>query len=105
MIFDPNYGNAWTNIGSQLAKKYGITDGQSYKVTLYHYKNKKYERVIPFKNTFSGVKKGSDLLYLNSLLNLAIGTNQGDFAHSNQLGRDPGWWVEIERAALTQHSF
>ncbi|MGQ3887583.1 SAM hydrolase/SAM-dependent halogenase family protein [Legionella sp. CNM-1927-20] len=97
MVFDPQYGNVWTDINQQLVKQFGFTPGQTYKVTIWHQQQKKYESELSFENTFSAVEDKQELLYLNSLMDIAIGINQGNFAKKYQLGTGPDWQVIIEK--------
>lgn len=75
-VLDPNYGNVWTNISKAMfvehfkgAKKVRV------KIT-----RAGFDQVLPLTETFAGVAKGKPLVYFNSLMNLAIALNQGDFA-------------------------
>ena len=76
----------------------GIKKGEYFKVSIFHTQKKVFAEIIPFENTFAGVQEGQNLLYLNSLLNLAIAANQANFAKIHQIGAGPGWHVEIEKA-------
>lgn len=96
-ILDPQYGNVWTNISDELVKQLQMEKGQLYKVTIFHHDKKKYQSTMPFDRTFGEVPKGKNLLYLNSLMNLAIGTNQESFAKDNRIESGPNWSVEIEK--------
>jgi hypothetical protein len=92
---DPQYGNIWTNIDQNLLKKYGVKVNGRYKVTIYHKKVEKYSGTLTYHNTFGETLKGSDLLYLNSLFNLAIGKNQGNFATKYHIGSGPDWVITV----------
>lgn len=97
-VLDPQYGNLWTNINSDLVKKSEMKLGERYKVRIFHNQEKKFEGVMPYYHTFGQVAKGENLLYLNSLLNLAIGTNQENFSQQWGVSSGEGWRIEIERA-------
>lgn len=92
---DPQYGNVWTNIDQELLKKYGFKVSGRYKVTIYHNKVEKYSGTLTYHNTFGETLKGADLLYLNSLFNLAIGKNQGNFATTYGIGSGPDWVITV----------
>lgn len=96
-ILDPQYGNLWTNINSNLAAKFGIGVGKKYVVRIYDEKSKIYQGTISFQNTFGEVAKGEPLIYLNSLLNIAIGTNQENFARKFNVAAGPNWYIELEK--------
>lgn len=97
VVLDPEYGNLWTNINDALAKQYQIKTGQLYKIKIYHNAEKKYEGTVPFQKTFGAVKKGKNLTYINSLMNLALGVNQGNFAQKYHIGSGPEWHIEISK--------
>ncbi|KTC84475.1 SAM hydrolase/SAM-dependent halogenase family protein [Legionella brunensis] len=97
VILDSQYGNIWTNINENLVKSFGIKDNERYQIKIYHNQVQKYSNIISFHHTFGDASKGSDLLYLNSLLNLAIATNQGNFAKLHHLNAGPEWVISIEK--------
>lgn len=95
VILDPQYGNLWTNINKDIAKEFGLTLGTKYQVRIYDDKSKVYEGKLVFQNTFGEVQRGDALLYTNSLMNLAIGTNQENFSHKYNVAAGANWRVEI----------
>ncbi|WP_133127269.1 SAM hydrolase/SAM-dependent halogenase family protein [Legionella nagasakiensis] len=97
VILDSQYGNIWTNIDKDLIEKYGIKMNDHYQVNIYHNQTQKYAGILSFHNTFGEIKKGSSLLYLNSLLNLAIATNQGNFAKTYHINSGPDWTITVEK--------
>lgn len=54
-----------------------------------------FDQVLPFGATFAAVPKGRPLVYFNSLLNLSVALNQGDFAKRYGIGSGPEWTVSI----------
>lgn len=93
---DPNYGNIWTNIDQKLLQSYGLKDGQSYKVSIVHNSKEQYSGTLTFYNTFGETAKNTDLLYLNSSLNLSLATNQNSFAKKNNISAGPDWTISIQ---------
>lgn len=98
IVLDPQYGNIWTNINNDLVQKFKMKKGQRYKVVIFYYRDKKYQGIISFQNTFGDVQKGTDLLYLNSLMNLAIGKNQDNFSKKMRVNSGPGWRIIIQES-------
>lgn len=98
-VLDPQYGNLWTNISKNLADQYNMKKGEKYRVKIFYKNQKRYESVMPFQTTFGEVPVGENLLYLNSLLNLAIAVNQENFAEKNKVASGPDWRIEIEKIA------
>lgn len=91
---DPNYGNVWTDINQSLLKS--LKENQSYKVTIFHKNDEKYSKTLKFYNTFGQTVKGDELLYLNSLMNLSLATNQGTFAKKHDIGSGVDWTIKVE---------
>lgn len=118
-VLDPQYGNVWTNIDQATFEQFNrgpLKPGQAFSVEIVHlgeeylkaraegkpWDGKPGETVfrgefIPYANSFGGVPVGTPLLYLNSLLQVSIALNQGDFAANHHIGSGPGWKVVIER--------
>ncbi|KTD60897.1 Adenosyl-chloride synthase [Legionella santicrucis] len=98
VILDPQYGNLWTNIDKQLLEKYGFEPNKCYKVRIYKKNHNEFVGLLLYQQTFGETPKGKDLLYLNSLLSLAIATNQGNFAKSHHIGSGPDWTITIRKS-------
>ena len=96
IVLDPNFGNVWTNISQKLAQEWGMIVGKSYYVVIYKGKEKKFEETLPLQNTFGAVKKGAPLLYFNSLLNLSIALDQGNFAQQHHIQSGPDWRIVVK---------
>lgn len=96
VALDKQYGNVWTDIDEETLKQFKIIPKKSYKVTLLDNENVIYENVIIFHNTFGDVGKGEDLLYVNSLLNLAIASNQESFVDKYHVTAGPQSTIKIE---------
>lgn len=94
-VLDPQFGNLWTNINKDVVKQFGLQIGQKYLVRVYDGKSKVYEGKINYQNTFGEVPKGESLIYTNSLMNLAIGTNQENFSHKYNVAAGSNWRIEI----------
>ncbi|CAM3524529.1 S-adenosyl-l-methionine hydroxide adenosyltransferase [Legionella oakridgensis] len=102
VILDPQYGNLWTNIDQQLLEKYGVKDGACYKVRIYQNHHNRFVGLVLFQNTFGETHKGKDLLYLNSLLYLALAKNQGNFAQIHHIGSGPDWTITVKKTTKSK---
>lgn len=94
-ILDVRYGNVWTNIDRETFGKLGLGHGDTAVVTIRHDGETVFEAEIPYQPTFGAVGQGEPLLYLNSLNEVALALNQGDFAASFGIGSGAGWTLEI----------
>lgn len=98
-ILDVQYGNVWSNIDKQLFEQLKPAVGDTFKIVVL-FKNKPiYSGKARYANTFGEVKKGENLVYLNSLLNVSIAINQDNFAAKYKIGSGSNWSIEISKAA------
>lgn len=93
-VLDPQYGNVWTNIPRELVRT-TFKDVKNLRVVIRSDSKIVYDKTLPLKDTFAGVEVGQPLLYFNSLLNLSVALNQGDFAKAHKIGSGPKWTVTV----------
>jgi S-adenosylmethionine hydrolase len=95
-VLDIRYGNVWTNIPGKLLDAHRFTLGKKYRVKISHNNKLIFDNELPYLNTFGGVRVGGELLYINSLDNLSLAINQGNFARRYHIVPDQNWHIEIE---------
>lgn len=93
-VLDPNYGNVWTNIPKSLVLK-SFAGAKEFQVEIFNGPRRVYRGRLPLVNTFSSVPEMAPLLYFNSLLNLSIALNQGNFADRNRIGSGGAWTIQM----------
>jgi len=96
---DFQYGNVWTNIPDALFEGLAPRAGERFRVTLLKSGAVKYSAEMPFVKTFGEVPAGSPLLYLNSLLNVSLALNQGNFSQKHEVMAGGEWTVRLERVS------
>ena len=96
-VLDIQYGNVWTNINKNVLAKIGVKPGDSLAVSIFFKGEKKFESVIPFTTTFAAVPVGSELAYMNSLLQLSLAINQGNFAAEHGISQGDGWTLRVKK--------
>lgn len=96
-ILDVNYGNVWTNIPKRDFEQLHLREGDRLRVSIHHGGKRVVELTVPYENSFGGVPKDHALLYLNSLLNVALGINQGNFAQHYHVESGPDWRIELKK--------
>lgn len=94
-ILDIQYGNVWTNIDKGTFLKLGIQTGENIKVKIYHQKQLVYEGNIKYVNTFGDAPEGSDVGYLNSLLDFSLGINMGNFSERYKVYSGNEWSITV----------
>ncbi len=94
-ILDVQFGNVWTNISRELFQRLNLKHADQVQVTITHGHVVVFDANVPFHATFGAVDQGSPLLYLNSLNNVALALNQGDFASKFGIGSGGDWAISI----------
>jgi len=96
-VLDVQYGNVWTNIPKELFDQLQPSLGDRFQVRIYHGDQLVDESVIPYRRTFGEVPVGQPLLYINSLMNLAIALNLGDYAATHKVESGLDWFIELRK--------
>jgi S-adenosylmethionine hydrolase len=97
-VLDVNYGNVWSNIPKALLDPWQIKPGDRLRFRLFQGKRLVADVVAPFENSFGGVAPGKPVAYLNSLLNLSVAINQGNFAKVHKVQSGADWHLEVRRS-------
>ena len=97
-VLDPQYGNVWTNIDRDIFEKLGLALGDSISVTISNDGVTVYEGLMPYYESFGRVEIGDPLLYLNSINDVALAVNQGNFSTEFHVFSGPVWNIEIVKA-------
>ena len=94
-ILDVQFGNVWTNIDRETFRKLGLEHGDEARVVIREGGEVVYDATLPYTATFGDVGLREPLIYLNSLNNVALALNQGDFAGTFGIRSGSDWSVEI----------
>jgi len=94
-VLDVQFGNVWTNIPKTLFDELHPDLGTPVRVRIYHQDSLVDETVAPYRRTFGEVPVGAPLVYVNSLMNLAVALNQASYAASHQIESGPDWFIEL----------
>jgi len=97
-VLDVQFGNVWTNIPKSLFDELHLALGASVRVRIYHENRLIDDEVAPYRRTFGEVPAGKPLVYVNSLLNLAVAINQGNYAAVHKIDSGPDWFIELSAA-------
>jgi S-adenosylmethionine hydrolase len=96
-VLDVQFGNVWTNIPKPLFDELHVALGTPLHVRIFHKDKLVDETVAPYQRTFGEVPVGQPLVYVNSLLNLAVALNQQSYAASHKIESGPDWSIEISK--------
>jgi S-adenosylmethionine hydrolase len=94
-VLDVQFGNVWTNIPKPLFDDLHIEIGKPVHVRIYHDGRLVDEVTAPYERTFGNVPVGAPLVYINSLLNVAIALNQKNYAAAHHIESGPDWFIDI----------
>jgi S-adenosylmethionine hydrolase len=96
-VLDIQFGNVWTNIPKPLFDELKIEYGGKVHVKIFHKDQLVDDAHIPYERTFGEVALGKPLLYINSLLNVAVALNQASYAAAHKIGSGPDWFIEVSK--------
>jgi S-adenosylmethionine hydrolase len=96
-VLDVQFGNVWTNIPKALFDELQVALGTPLHVRVYHRDQLIDETQAPYQRTFGDVPVGTPLVYINSLLNLAVALNLGNYAATHKIESGPDWYIEISK--------
>lgn len=102
-ILDIQYGNIWTNIDRDTFSKLGVEHGQEIRVKISQGKKNVMQQTLPYHPTFGKVPVGDPLLYLNSLSQVSLALNQGNFAARHKIGSGSDWNIEIWKSEVSRN--
>ena len=94
-ILDARYGSLWTNISADFLDELSLGNGDMLQTTISYNGRIVYGYKLPICKSFTEVGKGEPLIYINSLLNLAVALNQGNFATTYGIGTGEGWKISF----------
>lgn len=96
-ILDTRYGSLWSNIPRSLLVESGINYGDLVDVKISYKGCIVFGYPLRLCKNFTEVKVGDPLMYINSLLNVGIALNQGDFAAVYHIKTGEGWKIKIKK--------
>lgn len=94
-VLDVQFGNVWTNIPKNLFDELHFALGAPVRVRIYHNDLLIDDELAPYQRTFGEVPIGKPLVYVNSLMNLAVALNQASYAAAHNIGSGPDWFIEL----------
>jgi len=97
-VLDVQFGNVWTNIPKSLFDELHLGLGAPVRVRIFHTDRLIDDEVAPYRRTFGEVAIGKPLVYVNSLMNLAVALNQASFAADRKIESGPDWFIELSSA-------
>jgi S-adenosylmethionine hydrolase len=97
-VLDVRFGSLWTNIPHTLFAELGIDYGRRVEVAIKNDTRELYRNTMTYARSFAEVNVGEPLVYVNSLLNVAVAINQGSFARAYNIGTGLSWKIALRKA-------
>jgi len=94
-VLDIRFGHLWTNITQEMFDRAGFKLGDEIDVMISFKGEKRYHSIVPFVRSFGLVKPSEALIYVNSMLMVAIGLHNVNFAATYNVGTGPDWKVSF----------
>ncbi|MDC7235914.1 MAG: S-adenosyl-l-methionine hydroxide adenosyltransferase family protein [Spirochaetales bacterium] len=96
-ILDVRFGSLWTNIPRDAFVETGFKHGDSVEVMIRNGNKMAYNNRIVYGRSFADVYPSEQVIYVNSVYNMAIAINQGNFARAYNIGTGRHWEVEFRK--------
>ncbi len=96
-FLDFQFGNVWTNLDERLFAQLSPQVGDRFHVNIARAGKTVFAGVVPYARTFGEVAEGAPLIYLNSLMNVSVALNRGNFAQKNGVASGADWSVRIAK--------
>ena len=97
-VLDVRFGSLWSNIPHSLFIALGVDYGKRVEVAIRNDTREVYRNTMVYARSFADVSMGEPLVYINSVLNVAVAINQGSFARAYNIGTGLSWKISIRRA-------
>ncbi|CAN5501127.1 S-adenosyl-l-methionine hydroxide adenosyltransferase family protein [soil metagenome] len=96
-VLDVQYGNVWSNIPKMMIDQLGARPGTKLRIQIFQKDKILYDKLVQLVNTFGEAPIGTDVAYINSLLNFSIAVNQGNFSDKYKVFSGADWTIKVSK--------
>ena len=96
-ILDVRFGSLWTNVPRDVFVSTGFQHGDTVEVMIRNGNKIAYNNRIVYGRSFADVYPSEQIIYVNSVYNMAIAINQGNFAKAYNIGTGLHWKIEFKK--------
>ena len=96
-ILDVRFGSLWTNIPRDEFVQVGFHHGDRVEVIIRNNETLVYNNRMVYGRSFADVYVSEQIIYVNSVYNMAVAINQGNFAKAYNVGTGRHWSIEFRR--------
>lgn len=96
-ILDIRFGSLWTNITREDFTSLGFEYNDMVEVIIKQNSRVIYNNRMVYGKSFDDVYTSEPIIYVNSLLRMAVAINQGNFARAYNIGTGINWTIEFRK--------
>lgn len=96
-ILDVRFGSLWTNIPRNSFIAAGFEHGERVEVIIRNGTTLAYNNRITYGRSFADVYVSEQIIYVNSVYNMAVAINQGNFSKAYNIGTGKHWTIEFRK--------
>lgn len=96
-ILDVRFGSLWTSVPYENFKALGFEFGDDVDVRIFRGDILVYANRVTYGRSFSAVRPGMPIIYMNSVNHMALAVNLGSFADTYHIGVGEQWKISFSR--------
>ena len=96
-ILDARFGSIWTDITREDFLTLEVGYGEYIEIVIRNANTLIYSNRAAYGRSFADVNIGEQIVYVNSLMRMALAINQGNFARAYSIGVGLQWTIEFKK--------
>ena len=96
-ILDVRFGSLWTTVPFENFKSLGFEFGDDVDVRIFRGDILVYANRVTYGRSFSAVRPGMPIIYMNSVNHMALAVNLGSFAETYHIGVGSQWTISFSK--------
>lgn len=96
-ILDVRFGSLWTSVPFDSFKALGFAFGDDVDVRIFRGDILVYANRVTYGRSFSAVRPGMPIIYMNSVNHMALAVNLGSFADTYHIGVGEQWTISFSK--------
>ena len=96
-VLDIRFGHLWTNINREMFEEAGFRLNDELEVLVTYKGEKRYRSIVPYVRSFASVGMLEPLIYVNSMLMVAVALYQGNFSATYNVGAGADWKITLRK--------
>ena len=96
-ILDVRFGSLWTSVPFENFKSLGFEFGDDVDVRIFRGDILVYANRVTYGRSFSAVRPGMPIIYMNSVNHMALAVNLGSFVETYHIGVGSQWTISFSK--------